>query len=148
MEKQLNVGDIVLIQKGMKIDVYIPEKFISVDFPFSSDECFTSITVGDVYQQRNFSKEELLEEFKSRTSDFFDLKDQQIERIIDTNPQLLIPKEYDTSYLVGRYIITGIGQDLIGELFVFAKHISLDNAVIRFYLESDCHPTIDEIEVL
>lgn len=133
----LNVGDKIIIKKGMKIEAKIPEKFINHDKPFSSKECFTLITVGDIYERKNVSKQEVFDEFKKRMDDFFFLTDYQIEKIIDSHPLIFSPQKYYTDYYAGTYIITGIERVKIGDIIIYAKKDSDDSKRISFSLGSN-----------
>ena len=82
----LTVGDKIIIKKGMLIKANIPEKFINLEKPFSSKQCSTLIKVGDIYERRNVSKQDVLDEFRKRMDDFFSLTDYEIEKIIDSHP--------------------------------------------------------------
>ena len=147
--KELNVGDKIVIKKGMQIKAFIPEKFINSDKPFSSKKCLEFITVGKVYERRNVSKQEVLEEFKNRMDDFFFLTDYEIEKIIDAHPTIFSANKYYTDYYAGTYTITGITATLSDSIIVHASRTnSFETTKIVFYTRSDYCPIISDIEVI
>lgn len=133
MKNDFNIGDIISIEKGMKIEAYIPKKFINDDFPFSSAKTFAEIIVGDVYHQRNFSKEELIEEFKTHTKDFMKFSDSDYEDIVNSYPKLLETSYLDTSSFIGQYEITSIGMEKTGSKYIFARKLPQKDCTIRLY---------------
>ena len=145
---RLTVGDKIIIKKGMQIRANIPEKFINPDKPFSSNNYFTFITVGNVYDRKKVSKKEVFDEFKKRMDDFFCLTDYEIEKIIDAHPIIFFPEKYYTDYYVGTYTVTGIETTLIGDLIIYARLTSNPSQRISFYLESNTYPTITDIEIV
>lgn len=133
--KSIMVGDKIIIKKGMLITAKIPEKFINTENPFSSKEYFTLITVGNIYERKNISKQEIFNEFKRRMDDFFFLTDYEINKIIDSHPLIFSPLKYYTDYYAGIYIVTSVEKRLIGDEIISARKTSDDSIMISFSTE-------------
>lgn len=133
----ITVGDKIIIKKGMMIEANIPEKFINPEKPFSSKQCSTLIKVGDIYERRSVSKQDVLDEFRKRMDDLFSLTDYEIEKIIDSHPIIFFAKKYYTDYYTGVYTVTGIERIKIGDIIIYARKDSDDSKRISFSLESN-----------
>lgn len=133
--KSIMVGDKIMIKKGMIIQAEIPEKFLYIDRPFSSKKCYTLINVGDVFERRKLSKQDVVDEFKKRMDDFFCLTDYEIEKIIDSHPLIFSPTKYYTDYYAGIYVVTGVEKRLIGDEIIYAGKTSDDSIRISFTSE-------------
>ena len=133
MKNNFKIGDVISIEKGMKIYAYIPRKFINDDFPFSIARSFIEITVGTIYQQRKFSKKELIAEFKTHTKDFMNFSDSDYEDIVNSYPKLLETSYFDTSSLIGQYEITSLVKSKTDENYFFAKKLPKKDCIIKLY---------------
>ena len=133
MKNDFKIGDVISIEKGMKIYAYIPRKFINDDFPFSIARSFIEITVGTIYQQRKFSKKELIAEFNTHTKDFMNFSDSDYEDIVNSYPKLLETSYLDTSSFIGQYEITSIGMEKTGSKYIFARKLPQKDCTIRLY---------------
>ena len=96
--KKLKVGDIITVTEGMEIKTMLPQKFFNKNTPFSEELKPTKIIVGEIYNQKNFSKGELYYEIVRRLSDIFVITRQDIEYLISLHPEALDIEALDTTY--------------------------------------------------
>lgn len=114
--KKLTKGDVFEVSKGMQIYVYIPERFVYSNTPYSNKTTKTDVTVGKImgipseeeYPNVDTLVNEIYEELIEKSCmggvkiDKKKLKD-----------SFIFPKSkkglYDTAKLVGEYVVTNAG---------------------------------------
>jgi hypothetical protein len=148
MKRFLSVGDVFVLEKGMRVYANVPERFVYFNHPFSMKQENTDITVGEIYRSDEVCAEinvgkltkRIGEDIQSSTGEFlpcdFEHIRDVIERIIRRNSNL--PKTFDTSIFLGKYVVestsysgggTGMGgRDVYSDgHHVYARKLTVSN---------------------
>ena len=114
-EQTLVKGNIIRLEKGMKIKVQVPTKILYVNRPFSNKLEQRTICLGDILVKRPadtknleisileiFEREGLSNSNKNKISSFVESLDLNVSK-----------EEFDTSSFIGEYIVFEVRNDSI-----------------------------------
>lgn len=107
-KKYLERGNIVEFKKGMRVKAKIAEKFAYANYPFSSEEAYYEIRIGD--ELTNSEVETKKEEIKAAlrhilVSNCIGVADKEIEDFINPFLEQYHKETLDTSIFAGRYVV-------------------------------------------
>jgi hypothetical protein len=107
----LQVGDVVVLQKGMGVYTNLPKKFVYQNRPFSTELTEAELTIGAVKSVKvdiNAVKDEITKGIKERfySSIGADVDDAVIAGLVDPVLAQFKPEQLDTSEFEGEYVVT------------------------------------------
>ena len=135
-------GDIIRLEKGMVVDAWVPKKYVRSSYHFDNKATLHQITIGEVFHNVPISKEKLIQKIYYRLHDGFDalrgaeISLENISDFVDSLSLDFTPSKFDTSTLVGEYIVISNNAHVVSdsdprEYFVCQK---LDDPTIRVSL--------------
>ena len=136
----LQVNDIFQLKEGMKVQAYVPEKFVYVNAPFSEKLQEHAICIGHPLIKRVPNKAEIINEIQKLlgTHIHLELSDKQIENFIDSLNLNFSAEEFDTSVFLGEYRVykaewNGGKHDGPDGWHVYCHKVDDPNVAIHFY---------------
>ncbi len=103
----LQKGDIIRLEKGMRIYADIPESCYFENMPFSDKICHTDITIGNVYhRQTEVSKKELVSSVFNKIKYLIPVTEEQVSGFVESLNLDFSKKSFDTSVFEGEYEVT------------------------------------------
>ena len=103
MANYLHVGDVIKIEKGMRIYIELPTNLFTSNSPFDSKIRRTAVTVGDVLKKNAVSKESLYETVFEHIKTDIPVSREKVIELIDSLELNYDEESFDTSCLVGEY---------------------------------------------
>lgn len=114
-EQTLVKGNIIRLEKGMKIKVQVPTKFLYVNRPFSNKLEQRTICIGDILVKRPTDTKNL----EISILEIFELEGlsnsnkNKISSFIESLNLNISKEEFDTSSFIGEYIVFEVRNDSI-----------------------------------
>lgn len=146
--KLIEVGDIILIEKGMKVRADIQEKFVNPRSPYSSKVVHATIEIGKVYENKPFSREEVARKMQKILFEQFGVGISEntaislIVNYLNINYQI---QKFDTSIYEGEYVVKSAGyytSKLIRGPFPVQCYKKDDpSMLVDFYVDSPYIPS-------
>ncbi|MBQ8043183.1 MAG: hypothetical protein IJ272_03410 [Clostridia bacterium] len=101
-EKLLKVGDVIRLEKGMKVYAFLPEKFVYSNRPFSDEITQGVVCIGEPLY-REAQSEEQVKKYVREALKSFGLEDyvEETSLSVKAAPRL----ELDTLQFVGEYYV-------------------------------------------
>jgi len=148
--KHINVGDVVLVENGARVYASIPARFIYHNRFFSMEKAVACVRVGailpvahkDATETKNvdYVIEKVKEVFMVNLGIVFhdETIREFVNKTIESMGQDLKPEDvYDTSYLIGEYVVVEVfehghhnyGCDIRAKKLVNGKYDVSDNAI-------------------
>lgn len=106
MEKRLlQKGDVIRLDKGMKVYAKVPEKVLNKYRPFSTEKIRTDVLIGEMYCKPEISKHDILCEMMNAINSIVEVSDKQVEDIIDFLNLDFSATVFDSSIYEGEFIV-------------------------------------------
>lgn len=155
----LQKGDIIRLEKGMRIYADIPESCYFENMPFSDKICHTDITIGNVYhRQTEVSKKELVSSVFNKIKYLIPVTEEQVSGFVESLNLDFSKKFFDSSVFEGKYEVTraewnggGSQPAMCGRVpdtypdgwHVYCKKVDDPNVRVDFY-QSGCFTAMIE----
>ena len=109
----LKKGDIIKLEKGMRVYTTIPTKFLNPAVPLSTEYTHSDISIGDILHRKLVPKNYLEEKIKRLfENEGISLKnDIKIPELVNSLNINTSAEIFDTSYLEGEYIVKNTRED-------------------------------------
>ena len=155
--KLIEKGDIIILEKGMKVTAFIPEKFVYKSHPYSMRIVHATIEIGEIYFSSPLSKETAVEKMrKIFLTDFgVELPEEDVVSLVDSLNIDYEPKKLDTSIYEGDFLVEHAGYEgdykrlRTSPFLVECSKVGDSSIRVQFYLNTPyIYPNVEKIEVL
>ncbi len=147
----LQEGDIIRLEKGMKVYDDIPEKFVYRNTPFSAKLAHHDIRIGQkLFKDGPHEKSKLIGELTQHIKNYLhcdDINKENVEILVNSLNLSFAFEEFDTSVFVGEYRVTqtsfgggGSYREMNGRIesypdgwHVFCQKVGQPDVCVDFY---------------
>lgn len=112
MKKQLlQKGDLIRLEKGMKVYTMIPEKFCCSNAPFGETLTRKDIVIGKTYRKEAVSKDTVVEAVRNRIEHVIPTTYEQVRDFVESLGLNYEAEEFDASIYEGEYVVDYVSYD-------------------------------------
>lgn len=112
MRKQLlQKGDVIRLEKGMRVYTQVPEKFFYQNRVFSEELTEHDITIGEIYRREEVSKDSVIKEVKDKVEYVVPATYEQVKNFMESLGLDYETQELDTSVYEGEYVVNYVNYD-------------------------------------
>lgn len=143
MKQRLERGDIIRIEKGMRVIAQVPENVLQECSPFSRKMKNIVIEIGQKFNRSQISEQDMLRNLTSYINDFINVTEEQVKPFMQGLNVDLSEKNFDTSIYEGTYMVEAVILDWssvkeIKKWKVICHKVNEPNIKVSFYQIDAC----------